>query len=137
VSIEGTDVTKNGHRERAIYRRRNRDKINIGPTKDPEKRLLPEHETLEHAERFSGLYPEEIEHETRNVRLDFSFTDPIKIRDQVEAAISALQEVFAITRNHRLTSLDQRRQARHTTAVLGRTLSLMNGKTPYGYKRKG
>lgn len=107
-------------------------KISIDPTPTAENRQLPDHPTGEHADQFSALYPRELDQETRNVRLDMSFDEPIKIRDQAQMILVAMQEIIELTKKHDLGSKAQRMQCRYTAAVLGRTLSRFNGKTPYG-----
>lgn len=113
-------------------------KIPLGPTRDPDKRQLPEdHPDGDHADQFSALYPEEIEQETRNVRFDMTFTDSIKVREQAELIISIMEEIIGKTRQYRLGDLERRMQS-HDVANRGRrVLARMNGKQPHGdtYKK--
>lgn len=76
------------------------------------------------------LYDEEIERDTRNVRLDLSFGDPIKIRDQMSVLRDAADEIIAITKRREYDDITARRWARRQAAALSRTLARMNGKTP-------
>jgi len=122
------------------WRQRRGSKIllddSANPQKDPERRAIPENQTPEQVERFPALYPQEIEHDCRSVRLDVTFDEPIRIRDQAEIIVKAMQEIIELTKKHDLGSVQQRRLARFTAAVCGRTLSRFNGKTPYGEYRK-
>jgi hypothetical protein len=113
-------------------RRAGKVMIDIGPTQDAERRQLPVHSDAEHADRFPALYPQEIDHDCRNVRLDITFDEPIRIRDQAEMIKAAMEEIIGLTKKHDLGSIQQRRLARYTAAVCGRALSRFNGKTPYG-----
>ncbi len=76
------------------------------------------------------LYDEEIERDTRNVRLDVSFGDVIKVRDQAEIIRDGMDEIIAITRNKGYDDVTARRWARRQAAALSRTLARMNGKEP-------
>jgi hypothetical protein len=88
------------------------------------------------ADRFTLYTQEQIEQETRNVRLDISFGEPIKIRDQAEMVIAAMQQVIACTRRHDIGSIRQRVEARREAASLGAALTVFNGKRPYGFSKK-
>ncbi|HEX7741393.1 MAG TPA: hypothetical protein VF442_02975 [Sphingobium sp.] len=88
------------------------------------------------ADRFTLYSPEQIEAETRTVRLDVSFEDVIKIRDQAEMIIEACKIIIARTRAHDIGSIRQRIECRGEAASLGRALSRFNGKTPYGDTKK-
>lgn len=113
--------------------------------------LPPAEEQAQHAARHKGddadrftLYtPEQIERETRNVRLDINFGkephDPgavIKIRDQAEMIIACMQEIIRLTRKHDAGSIIQRVECRREAASLGARLTMFNGKTPFGYAKK-
>lgn len=88
------------------------------------------------ADRFSLYTPEQITQETRDARLQMTFEDVIKIRDQAEMIIACMQHVIVATRKHDLGSIRQRIEARREVASLVERLTLFNGKTPYGYARK-
>ena len=88
------------------------------------------------ADRFSLYTKEQAEQETRSVRLDITFTDPIKIRDQFEMILAAARIIMEKTRQHDLGSIRQRVDARREAASLGRALTRFNGKTPYGDSKK-
>lgn len=89
-------------------------------------------QTPEQREDFSLFSPVQLEQETRTVRLDISFGDVIKIRDQFELVMSAARIIMEKTRHHDLGSERQRVECRREAASLGRALARMNGKTPYG-----
>lgn len=95
------------------------------------------------ADRFTLYTPEQIERETRNVRLDIAFGvgphDPgavIKIRDQAEMIIACMQEIIRLTRKHDAGSIIQRIECRREAASCGARLTMFNGKTPFGYAKK-
>ena len=110
-------------------------------------RGLPTPEELDHAaqgddaagtraDRYPLHTPQQIEQETRTVRLDVSFGDVIKIRDQCEMIMEACRIIMEKTRQHDIGSIRQRIDARQEAASLGRALARFNGKTPYGDSRK-
>jgi hypothetical protein len=89
-----------------------------------------------HQDRFPLHTPEQIEQETRTVRLDITFTDVVKIRDQIEMILEAARIIMEKTRQHDIGSIRQRMDARREAASLGRALARFNGKTPYGDSKK-
>jgi hypothetical protein len=108
---------------------------------------LPSDEELQHAaqgddtvgtrqDRFPLHTPEQIEQETRTVRLDITFEDVVKIRDQCEMIMEGCRIIMEKTREHKLGSTRQRIGARQEAASLGRALARFNGKTPYGDSRR-
>ncbi len=109
--------------------------VSIAGLPTPEE-LAQQPHTGEEADRFSLYTPEQIEQETRSVRLDITFTDVIKIRDQAEMIMACMREIIARTRKHDIGSVRQRIEARQEAASAGRALSRFNGKTPYGESRK-
>jgi hypothetical protein len=90
----------------------------------------------EDADRFSLYTREQVEQEARTVRLDITFDDPIKIRDQFEMIMAAARIIMEKTRQHDIGSIRQRIDARREAASLGRALTRFNGKTPYGDSKK-
>lgn len=76
------------------------------------------------------LYDQEIERDTRNVRLDVSFGDIIKVRDQAQVMRACADELIAISKRKDYDAITARRWARREAAALSRTLARMNGKTP-------
>lgn len=93
-------------------------------------------QTPDQRERFSLFTPEQVEQETRTVRLDVSFGDVIKIRDQMEMIMEACRIIIEKTRQHDIGPVRQRVDARREAASLGRALTRFNGRTPYGDTRK-
>jgi hypothetical protein len=87
-------------------------------------------------DRFPLHTPEQIEQETRTVRLDITFEDVVKIRDQCEMIMEGCRIIMEKTREHKLGSTRQRIGARQEAASLGRALARFNGKTPYGDSRR-
>lgn len=88
--------------------------------------------TGERVDRFSLFTPLQVEEETRNVRLDMSFGDNSKIRDQAEMIIACMQEIIKKTREHRLGSIRQRIESRAEADSLRRVMARFNGKCPHG-----
>ena len=88
------------------------------------------------ADRFTLYTPEQIEAETRDVKLCITFGDVIKVRDQAEMVIAAMRVIIEKTRAHDIGSIRQRVEARGEAASLGRALTRFNGRTPYGDRRK-
>lgn len=84
------------------------------------------------ADRFSLYTKEQAEQETRTVRLDITFGDVIKIRDQAEMIMAALRLIIEKTREHDIGSIRQRIEARREADSLRRVLARFNGKTPHG-----
>lgn len=109
---------------------------NLPSEAELDSQVRPDDPTGEHADRFPLYTPEQIEQETRTVRLDVSFEDVVKIRDQCEMIMEGLRIIMEKTREHKLGSIRQRIDARREAASLGRALTRFNGKTPYGDSRK-
>lgn len=90
----------------------------------------------EDADRFPLYNAEQVEKETKDVKLRIVFDEPIRIRDQAEMVIAAMEEIIETTKKHDLGSINQRIHSRHVAGVLGRALTRFNGGTPYGEYRK-
>lgn len=95
--------------------------------------------TGDDADRYSLYTPQQIESETKDVKLCITFgegpADPaavIKIRDQAEMIIAGMRAIIDKTRQHDIGSIRQRIEARNEAASLGRALSRFNGRTPHG-----
>jgi hypothetical protein len=91
------------------------------------------------ADRYSLYTPQQIESETKDVKLCLTFgegpADPaavIKIRDQAEMVIAGMRAIIEKTRQHDIGSIRQRIEARAEAASVGRALTRFNGRTPYG-----
>jgi hypothetical protein len=90
------------------------------------------------ADRFTLYTPEQIESETKDVKLSITFGEPIKVRDQAEMIIAGMRAIIEKTRQHDIGSIRQRIESRAEAASLGRALSRFNGRTPHGdWKPKG
>lgn len=126
------------HLEAAMDQFRQGRRRKYGPydvTKPPTDEEL-DGQTPEQREDFSLFSPQQLEQETRTVRLDISFGDVIKIRDQCEMIMSACRIIMEKTRQHDIGQERQRVDCRREAASLGRALTRFNGKTPYGDTRK-
>lgn len=94
------------------------------------------------ADRFSLYTPQQIEAETKDVKLCITFGecpgDVMKIREQADMIIAGMRAIIEKTRQHDIGSVRQRIEARAEAASLGRALSRFNGRTPHGeWKPKG
>lgn len=124
------------HRPVQGRRRAHRPTSLEGPPTPRELADAAERHKGDDADRFTLYRPDQIEAATRAVRLDMSFGDVIKIRDQAEMIIAGMRQVIEKTRHHDIGSVRQRIDCRAEAASLGQTLSLFNGKTPYGFTKK-
>ena len=92
--------------------------------------------TGDDADRYSLYTAEQIEAETRDVKICLTFGDGpgavMKIRDQAEMIIAGMRAIIEKTRQHDIGSVRQRIEARAEAASCGRTLTRFNGRTPYG-----
>lgn len=84
------------------------------------------------ADRFTLYTPEQIGHETKDVKLTITFGDVIKVRDQAEMIIAGMRAIIEKTRQHDLGSIRQRIESRAEAASVGRALTRFNGRVPYG-----
>jgi hypothetical protein len=126
------------HLEAAMTQFRQGRRRKYGPydvTKPPTDEELSG-QTPAQREDHSLFSPQQLEQETRTVRLDVSFGDVLKIRDQCEMIIAACRIIMEKTRQHDIGSERQRVDCRREAASLGRALTRFNGKTPYGDTRK-
>lgn len=105
---------------------------NLPSEADLDSQMRPDDPAGEHADRYSLFTPQQIEDETRTVRIDMSFGDPLKIRDQAEMILACMQEIIRKTREHRLGSTRQRIDARREADSLRKTMARFNGKCPHG-----
>lgn len=88
------------------------------------------------ADRFSLYTPEQIVALTKPAKIAMTFDEPIKIRDQAEMIMACMRVVIELTRGHKIGGVRQRIETRREIASLVERLTIFNGKTPYGYKRK-
>jgi hypothetical protein len=73
---------------------------------------------------------------TRPVRLEMDFRDPIHTRQQIEVLMAALVEAQVITAQHELGINRQRIRLRGVVKEAADTLTMLNGKTPAGRRRR-
>ncbi len=73
---------------------------------------------------------------TRPVRLEMDFRDPIHTRQQIEVLMAALVEAQVITAQHELGINRQRIRLRGVIKEAADTLTMLNGKTPAGRRRR-
>ena len=74
---------------------------------------------------------------TRPVRLEISFDDPIRTREQIQALQAALVEALVVTQDHGRGINRQRMDLRSIIKGAAEVLVYMNGKTPTGKKKPG
>lgn len=79
--------------------------------------------------------PDYVDALARPVRLEITFDDPIKTRQQIEALQAALVEALVVTQDHRRGINRQRMDLRNIIKTAAEVLVLMNGKTPTNRKR--
>ena len=88
------------------------------------------------ADRFSLYTPEQIEALTKTAKIAMTFDEPLKIRDQAEMILACMRVVIELTRRHKIGGVRQRIETRREIASLVERLTLLNGRTPYGYRKK-
>lgn len=88
------------------------------------------------ADRFSLYTEEQITALTKNAKIEMTFAEPIKIRDQAEMIAACMRVVIELTRGHKLGSVRQRIETRREIASLVERLAIFNNRTPYGYRKK-
>lgn len=79
-------------------------------------------------EEFPLFTPKQLAHETRNVRLDISFEDVVKIRDQADMITEVMYQIRLVTKRHPRGASYQRVGARREAASCARALNILNGK---------
>lgn len=79
--------------------------------------------------------PDYVDALARPVRLEITFDDPIKTRQQIEALQAALVEALVVTQDHKRGINRQRMDLRNIIKTAAEVLVLMNGKTPTNRKR--
>lgn len=111
--------------------------ISLGGLPTPEEiaEAAERHQGAE-ADRFSLYTPEQIAALTKTSKIAMTFDEPIKIRDQAEMIMACMKIVIELTRGHKIGAVRQRIETRREIASLVERLTIFNGKTPYGYKRK-
>lgn len=82
------------------------------------------------------LTPDYVDALTRPVRIEIDFRDPIHVRQQLEILMAACVEAQALTREHHMGIHRQRIRLRGVLKEAADTLTMVNGKTPAGRRRK-
>ena len=72
---------------------------------------------------------------SRPVRLEITFDDPLKTREQIEALMACLTEALVVTQDHGRGISRQRMDLRNIVKTGAEVLVMMNGKMPTGRKR--
>ena len=116
-------VDLNSQREAFDMRRRNMDRANA---------ISPE----AHEPGDVNIPPAVFEALVRPVRVEIDLSDPIHIRDQLLVIQAAAQEAIDLSRNHKLGKNRQRLQIHTVLRTCADTLSMLNGKTPAGKRRR-
>lgn len=109
--------------------------VSIEGLPTPDELAQQRHEG-EAADRFSLYTPEQIEALTKDAKIQMTFGEPIKIRDQAEMIMACMRVVIELTRGHKIGSIRQRIETRREIASLVERLTIFNGRTPYGYRKK-
>ncbi|MFZ5783930.1 MAG: hypothetical protein ACOY4R_27345 [Pseudomonadota bacterium] len=132
------DVSRKGPYRGYGHRHERGTKIRIDNLPTPQELAEQPHKG-DDADRFTLYTPDQIEAETKDVKICITFgngpSDPaavIKIRDQAEMVIAGMRAIIEKTRQHDIGSTRQRIEARAEAASLGRALSRFNGRTPHG-----
>lgn len=129
--MSDTEMARTGPYRPARHRRREHRPISLEGLPTAEELASVPHKG-DDADRFSLYTPSQIEAETRDVRLNITFDDVIKVRDQAEMIIAGMRAIIEKTRQHDIGSIRQRIEARAEAASVGRALTRFNGGTPYG-----
>lgn len=72
----------------------------------------------------------------RPVRIEVDFRDPIHTRQQLEVLQAAISEALPLTRQHEKGINRQRLQLHTVIKTAADTLTMINGKTPAGKRRR-
>lgn len=83
-----------------------------------------------------SLTPDYVDALTRPVRIEIDFRDPIHVRQQIETLMAALVEAQVLTQQHELGINRQRIRLRGVLKEAADTLTMINGKTPAGRRRR-
>lgn len=82
------------------------------------------------------LTPDYVEALTRPVRIEMVFDDPMKVREQVEVLMGYLSDAKVITQQHDIGINRQRLRLRGVIKEAADALTIINGRTPAGRRRK-
>lgn len=72
---------------------------------------------------------------SRPVRIEITFEDPLKTREQIEVLMACLTEALVVTQDHQRGINRQRMDLRNIVKTGAETLVMLNGKMPTGRKR--
>ena len=82
------------------------------------------------------LTPDYVDALTRPVRIEVDFRDPIHVRQQLDVLAAAIVEAQVVTQDHALGINRQRIRLRGILKEAADTLTMLNGKTPAGRRRR-
>lgn len=82
------------------------------------------------------LTPDYVEALTRPVRIEMVFDDPMKVREQLEVLMGYLTDAQVITQQHDLGINRQRMRLRSVIKDAADALTIINGRTPAGRRRR-
>ncbi len=133
--MSDTHMARSGPYRQPHGRRRAHRPISVDGLPSPEELASMPHKG-EAADRFSLYTPEQIAQLTRNAKIEMTFSEPIKIRDQAEMIKACMEVVIQLTRGHQIGTIRQRIETRREIGSLVERLTIFNGKTPYGYRKK-
>jgi hypothetical protein len=82
------------------------------------------------------LTPDYVDALTRPVRIEIDFRDPVHVREQLSVLAAAIVDAQVITQQHEIGINRQRIRLRGVLKEAADTLTMINGKTPAGRRRR-
>jgi hypothetical protein len=82
------------------------------------------------------LTPAYVDALTRPVRIEIDFRDPVHVREQLSVLAAAIVDAQVLTQQHELGIHRQRIRLRGVLKEAADTLTMINGKTPAGRRRR-
>lgn len=82
------------------------------------------------------LTPAYVDALTRPVRIEIDFRDPVHVREQLAVLAAAIVDAQVLTQQHELGIHRQRIRLRGVLKEAADTLTMINGKTPAGRRRR-
>jgi hypothetical protein len=82
------------------------------------------------------LTPDYVEALSRPVRIEMVFDDPMKVREQIEVLMGYLSDAKVVTQQHEIGINRQRLRLRGVIKEAADALTIINGRTPAGRRRK-
>lgn len=82
------------------------------------------------------LTPDYVDALTRPVRIEIDFRDPLHVRQQLEVLAAAIVDAQVLTQQHEIGIHRQRIRLRGVLKEAADTLTMINGKTPAGRRRR-